>query len=400
MEFKKENSYEEEEALDINNQPNSNIDYFSQKQESSPPIEIFAKYQCSKKNDYLSQNQQSFSPLEILTKIPQKNDNDLTLPLLSVIVTIFSGTSYDDLFRQVPQVAPGGRISLYSLNLAQISEFFPDLKNPEASKNEEIKLLAKEMQEVGPDAILFNFECCSGCSAMEYHFPQKEQTLELIKYLLDKSHMVMCSDFAVKALIEDWNEILGPNPFRKLGECSDFLELFFEPKTLEESSSKQLQMVAQLCQSGSTHIHALGSTVVFGVNKEKADNAEYNLSILTIVTKAGGFDTETQKEHGWTIGENHGTVGHAMLKYKSGGLMLLSAGHWIELSNLNTNIEDLEEVAMKNYAMDVECMNEIKEIKSLEREEERGERIQKMANRFVQQTAPCNYQSSSFQEKK
>ena len=136
--------------------------------------------------------------------------------------------------------------------------------------------------------------------------------------------------------------------------------------------------------------------MVFGVNKKKADNAKYKLSILTIVTIAGGFNTETIKENICTIGENHGTVGHAMLKYKSGGLILLSAGHWIELSNLNTNIDNLEEVAMKNYALDEECMNEIKEIKSLEKEEERGERIQKMANRFVQQTAACNYSSSSY----
>ncbi len=41
---------------------------------------------------------------------------------------------------------------------------------------------------------------------------------------------------------------------------------------------------------------------------------------------------------------------------------------------------------MKNYAED---MNEIKQIKSLEKEKERGERIQKMASLFVQQTAAC-----------
>ena len=390
MEYQRENSYEEEEGC-FDNQPNANVDYLNQQQSNSLPFEIFTKNESN--NNNLDQT------VKILIKIPQKNENDLSLPLLSIIVTIFSDESYDDLFRQVPQVAPGGRISLYSLDLTRVSEFFSDLKNPEESKNEEIKLLVKEMEKVGPDAILFNFECCSGCYLMEYHFPQKKETLELIKYLVDKSHMVMCSDFAVKALIEDWNEILGPNPFRKLGECSDFLELFFEPKTLEESSSKQLQMVAQLCQSGSTHIHALMGTVVFGVNKEEAYNAEYNLSILTIVTKAGGFDTESQKENGWTIGEKNGTVGHAMLKYKSGGLMLLSAGHWIELSNLNANIDNLEEVAMKNYAMDEECMNEIKQIKSLERAEEKGERIQKMANRFVQQTAACNYKSSNYQKK-
>ena len=327
----------------------------------------------------------------LLTKIPQKDDP--TKPVFSVIVTSYSGSSYDDLFRQVPQVAPGGRICLYSLNLNRIEEFFTQLLNPDASPSEEIKSLATEMRELSPDAVLFNFECCSGCSSADYHFPQREVTIKLINYLLEKGHMVMCSDFAVKALINDWDASLGPNPFVKVGECTSFIELFFLPKNLEESPSKQLQMVGQLCQTGKTTIHALGGTVVFGINKKNADNQNYNLSVLTIVTKTSG-DGGNLNEYGWTIEDKTGTVGHALLKYKSGGILILSAGHWIELSNLNVNVDNLAEVAMKNYGADNEYMQEINEIKSMKDESQRETKLNRMANMFVQQTAACNYSSS------
>jgi len=347
----------------------------------------------NKKNSY-SNNPVNQSP--ILFKIPQNDDP--SKPLLSVIVTTYSGASYDDLFRQVPQVAPGGRVSLYSLGLDKITTFFNELINPDVCTNIEIKGLAKEMQEVNPDSVLFNFECCSGCSGADYHFPQKDSTLKLINHLLERGHMVMCSDFAVKALINDWSETLGPNPFVKLGECSDFMELFFLPKSLEESPSKQLQMVGQLCQTGITNIHAMGGTVVFGVNSQKADNQIYSLSILTIMTNTTGFQMDEKNENLWSIEDKKGTVGHALLKYKTGGILLLSAGHWIELSNLNVNIDNLEQVAMKNYGTNNEYLNELKEIRgSSSNESEKKERVQRMANKFVQQTAACNY--SSFSKK-
>ena len=364
----------------------------------------YAPNDVPQENNYLQYNQAAYNQVDysdnsgsLLTKIPQKDDP--TKPVFSVIVTSYSGSSYDDLFRQVPQVAPGGRISLYSLNLNRMEEFFTQLLNPDASPSEEIKSLATEMRELSPDAVLFNFECCSGCSSADYHFPQKEVTIKLINYLLEKGHMVMCSDFAVKALINDWDERLGPNPFVKVGECSSFIELFFLPKNLEECPSKQLQMVGQLCQTGKTTIHALGGTVVFGINKKNADNQKFNLSVLTIVTKTSGSGVDSNNEYGWTIEDKTGTVGHALLKYKTGGILILSAGHWIELSNLNVNVDNLAEVAMKNYGADNEYMQEINDIKCMKDESQREMKLNKMANMFVQQTAACNYSANVYSKK-
>eukprot|EP01113_Clastostelium_recurvatum_P022898 TRINITY_DN2740_c0_g1_i1.p1 TRINITY_DN2740_c0_g1~~TRINITY_DN2740_c0_g1_i1.p1 ORF type:complete len:127 (+),score=17.09 TRINITY_DN2740_c0_g1_i1:51-431(+) len=35
-------------------------------------------------------------------------------PLVSLIITICGGSSYDDLFRSIPQLAPSGRVSVFS----------------------------------------------------------------------------------------------------------------------------------------------------------------------------------------------------------------------------------------------------------------------------------------------
>jgi hypothetical protein len=50
--------------------------------------------------------------------------------------------------------------------------------------------------------------------------------------------MVMCSDFSLKALIGKWEEnLLGPNPFKKIGEFGDHFQLEFDPNILKDCPS-------------------------------------------------------------------------------------------------------------------------------------------------------------------
>lgn len=175
-----------------------------------------------------------------------------------------------------------------------------------------------------------------------------------MKYAIDHKHMMMFSDFAVKALLNDWDEkLLGPKAFCNLGECDSFLNLNFIPGELKECCSSQLQMVGQLSEKGESTIHALSGTVVFGMNKdfqkEKAADI-YECQILTIVTKTCVFNIETvDKAHLCKIKDKEGSIGHALIKYKTGALLLLSAGHWVELKNLNVDVNNLEKIAKMNY---------------------------------------------------
>lgn len=55
-------------------------------------------------------------------------------------------------------------------------------------------------------------------------------------------------------------------------------------------------MVGELSANGVTTIGAMGSTIVFGLNKnwtQKASESVYDLEVLTVVTEAGAFNLNT-----------------------------------------------------------------------------------------------------------
>jgi len=205
----------------------------------------------------------------------------------------------------------------------------------------------------------------------------------------------MCSDFAVEALINDWDaHLLGPNPFVKLGECSTSIELGFIPNDLKECSSVQLQLVGQLCEKGTLNINALGGTIVFGLKEEKKVYPEFDIKLLTIVTSAGGQDKLDNCE----IAAKRGSIGHVMLTFKSGGTMLLSAGHWIEMNKFDVDVGNLEKVVEQfgeTYKNDWNVINSNTEWS----ESEKSEKYQNMANCMIQQSTPCQYSNNvNFQK--
>lgn len=54
-----------------------------------------------------------------------------------------------------------------------------------------------------------------------------------------------------------------------------------------------------------------------------------------------------------TINGKTGTAGHILLTYKSGGHLLTSMGHWVELMKIDTSEKKLFEVAEKQYGAEV-----------------------------------------------
>jgi len=331
-----------------------------------------------------------------LKKIAQ--DDDETLPVLSVILTMYSGSSYDDLFRSVKQVAPAGRVSLYTTNLESTDLLLLALQGKlNEIKNEEFKLAAEELlkdiDSVEPDCVLFNWECCSSCGAS---FPQKENTMLLLKLLIEKKFMTMFSDFALKSLIKDWSvELLGMNPFVKIGKCNSFINLKFKPEVLKECPSSQLKMVGQLCEKGEASLHALSSTIVFTVDNSKIDGSRYQLDILTIVTGKGGYCNLDSERNLHGINGSKGSVGHAIIKYHNGGYMIVSAGHWVELSKLDVNTIHLEKVAENFGGEYSKQFNIIKN--SNQSESEKFIQYNQIANQMVMQSAPCNYSKKNQQ---
>eukprot|EP01113_Clastostelium_recurvatum_P022900 TRINITY_DN2740_c0_g1_i3.p1 TRINITY_DN2740_c0_g1~~TRINITY_DN2740_c0_g1_i3.p1 ORF type:complete len:374 (+),score=59.33 TRINITY_DN2740_c0_g1_i3:51-1172(+) len=314
-------------------------------------------------------------------------------PLVSLIITICGGSSYDDLFRSIPQLAPSGRVSVFSAKPDAIPALRCVLAGDSAppGSDEIAETIRKEVASIEPSAVVLNFECCSSCSRET--FPSPEDTFPLIKVALDKGFMVMLSDFAVKALIAQWDEVcLGPNPFTKVGEFADSFDLAFDTNTLLHCASSQLQRVGELCENGKASLHALGGTIAFDVKPDLSPCDAYGLDVLTVATRLGGTGLERGgRSH---VGDFKGTVGHAVLSYPSGGKLLLSCGHWVELSRLDVSVESVLKTASKTWG---EAYSEqiSTELKSASSSEDRERVVQMYAQRMVQQTSPCAYSSFS-----
>src|SRR2546425_1060098 len=78
----------------------------------------------------------STSSTSQINKIPPSievishDSSDKTKPIVSVIVTICGGSSYDNLYQTVPQKAPeGGRISMYAINPSALDYLLKRLTN-------------------------------------------------------------------------------------------------------------------------------------------------------------------------------------------------------------------------------------------------------------------------------
>jgi len=355
--------------------------------------------------DFYQQNvfQQSFGASTgtgAIHEIPQGKEEGTQLA--AVIVTIRAGGSYDDLFAKVKQkAATVTHVNVYLASNCSTTELMAALD--ETGGGETGAKLRADIAAVDPASVVFNWECCSGCSE---HYMDGNGTIALMAALLAKGFMVMVSDFSLGALINDWNSaVLGANPFLLVGQFSTEMMLRFDPTVLATcDDSAQLQMLGELCASGEARVHAMGGTKAFTVNSAvtAADHPEgvqgwSELQVLTIVTTAGGRDASTftegkkKKQNLCTVGDHHGIAGHVVLRFPSGGRLLASCPHWIELSKLDVNAEQLLAVAERRYG--AEYANQMRtELASFGNDTAaKAAYSSAQSCAFVQQSAPAKY---------
>jgi len=338
---------------------------------NAPPV-VSSSDQC------LSTNESQF-----INRLFYNESEEKDLPVVSIIFTIFSGSSYDSLYSRAKQVCPEGTtVAVYSVDLNKIDIFYDYLTDQ--SKKSLIFDHIREIMNIEPECVLFNFECCSGCQSKQknttknfcgsnysssilskiknfgfsssnsenkcmndngYGFLKEESVLKLIQLCISKGYYIMFGDFSVKAILNSWDSsILGENPFEQIGECSNSIKLHFDSKTLMESESNQMRIVGELCRDGNATIHCMSSTIVFTLKKKaNLKTSKYEGRILT-KAESSGFEVSDKSD---LIDEKY-TIGHASLKYNSGSIIFFSAGHWIELNDINVNINDLKECLKKN----------------------------------------------------
>lgn len=102
-----------------------------------------------------------------------------------------------------------------------------------------------------------------------------------------------------------------------------------------------------MAEDGRCNIHALGGTIQFCVDSEKLNHEVYKTEVLTVVSNI----KPPKANYVSKIGVNEGSAGHVLLRYPSGGVILTSMGHWIELMKIDTSEKKLFEVAEQEFGV-------------------------------------------------
>lgn len=331
-----------------------------------------------------------FAPPSRLPSRPQRLDfnNSDKIPC-AVIVTIFSESSYDDMYRSIPQVAPDPMkyVALFEFKYSHIPLYLNSLSDD--NNDDMFKDLKTCISQVESSSVVFNFECCSFCSEDGFNEEQGAAVMNLLHWVIKNRYQAMFGDYSLKGLIRDWSEnLLGPNPFVMLGTTSTKLSLRFEPDTLKNSSNAQLRNVGDMCESGNAIVNVMCGTIVFTVSHNRPATELYDLEVLTICSPSNITYEETDMLE---IGQYTGTAGHVTLKYNNGGSILVSAGHWIELCNLHGASEEsvLRSCGMQLGVEEQRMMES--ELRSAASSCEREVVVQRRAQQVVMSSAPCMY---------
>lgn len=92
-------------------------------------------------------------------------------------------------------------------------------------------------------------------------------------------------------------------------------------------------MVGKLAEGGHCNVKTMAGTIIYSVDKNKIDKSKYKLEVLTIATSNVPKDSNYILE----IDREQGSAGHVLLTYPTGGKILTSMGHWIELMKIDTS---------------------------------------------------------------
>jgi len=329
-------------------------------------------------------------------------------PVSSVILTVFSESSYDGLFREVKQEPPepSVAVSLFQLSYADLGTLHLAMTGASIDGSNHavvIREICHDISRAEPHSVVMNFECCS-CASESGFRGGAADVMKMVRLFVDRQHMVMFGDFTVKALIKDWDtKLLGPNPFSQIGTCSNSFDLHFDCDVLRKSPSAQLATVANLCANGSAHVHALGGTVLFTVNPAATDNNQYKLEVLTVAVKVDQLPVVIPSNvRACTLPSDKdikGAAGHVLLRYPSPkaegqeGFILVSMGHWIELARLDVKLENVIRHAEINYG--TEYANNLSAQLRCAAPAAQAAQIQSYAKMQVQQASPAMYGNSA-----
>lgn len=328
-----------------------------------------------------------------------------TKPPCAVIVTIRSNGSYDRMFRDVLQHSPNRdySVALFEMDYETISTFFSYLITegsiPDQDSKTAIRQVMDAIELVDPGSVLFNFECCAFCTRKEFR-GMRDKLMQFLRALINRGYMAMFSDFSLKGLIAQWDPaLLGPNPFHHIGKCEDHIELVFDCNELRNCASAQLRNLGSLYDGiGKATMKCMGNNIIYTLREPRQyEHALYTVDVLSIATDFGKFWTLDPKQHKMRklyLNDQVGYAGHVMLTYRSGGRILASAGHWMDLHKVDALpqkvIETMELMYGSEYATDIKT-----ELDLAPSDDTVCEIVQRSVRQIVLSSAPCSYSMRS-----
>jgi len=318
----------------------------------------------------------------------------------AVVLTVNGGSgSYDELFTQIQQKGPEGKaVAVYEANYEALGAIAAALQGDQSQAGIYTQLAQDVRGLADPASFVANLECCGCCSESGFRAgaETKSGLWQLVEACLSRGSFVMASDFSLKAIIKEWKpEHLGPLPFVQLpGGCNTSFDLGFDSADLITAPCAQLNVVGQLCADGKATSHAMDGTIVYSIDKvgaEAACAAGVALQVLTVIEKVDGMQTSTDprfKHRLCTAGGRSGVAGHVLLTYPSGGRLLTSMGHWIELTKLHGCTEEsVLQAAESRGASYSRAVRE--ELNGCATQLERDRALQRLGAQLVQNAAPC-----------
>jgi hypothetical protein len=330
-------------------------------------------------------------------------------PPCAVIVTIHSNGSYDRMFREVSQHSPDNTFSvaLFEMGFDTISPFLDYLTTggivPDSQSKSAIKDVVDVIAQVAPSSVLFNFECCSFCARKDFK-NIRDVLMQFIHSLMNRGFMAMFSDFSLKALIGHWDSaLLGPCPLHHIGKCEEHIKLSFDCDKLKQCASEQLRNLGALSEGhGKATIKCMGNNIIYTLRDAyEYQDAQFSIEVLSIATDFGKFWTLDPRQHKLRklyLNNEVGYAGHVMITYHSGGKILASAGHWLDLNKIevqpNVVLREMNRLFGSNYAHEFKV-----ELDNAVSDETVQEIVQRSVRQIMLTSAPCAYSMRSVTTK-
>jgi hypothetical protein len=287
--------------------------------------------------------------------------------LAGVMLTTEDGGSYDDCMRQCKQVNPNGRIDVYAIKhqLFPLVSFF--INNPEIRIGPFDIIFGSvfhDITNIPASSFIVNFECCGGCSDSNDFPGGNINTHNLMKTLTDRGSTIMCADFSAKALIRNWPEYIGSNPFVRpiKSTTSGLMSIVYAPEKMRTGVA-QLDLLEHFKDKtglGVARVNAASSTICYSINPSfDPTTVQYRLDVATVVQSSHSQPTDMTIEvtlTDGTIKKISGDVGHCIIYFPSGGKIVVANVHWKNLTEISTSKESLVSVYASAFGREYSSM--------------------------------------------